>query len=294
MNLLNDLDWERWGIPAARILLILVMAWLAMHLLNRLERLVKERAVNRMGANDAARAATLARVVHYLVAVVIGVVAMMLVLSQVGISLAPILGAAGVVGLAIGFGAQSLVKDYFTGFFILFEDQIRTGDVVRIANISGSVEDITLRHVRLRDYEGTVHFVPNNLITTVSNMTREYANAVFEVRISYRDDIDTAMAIMHEVATQMRQDAPWKDLIQADLEMAGLERLDESAVVLRARIRTVASQQYGVRREYLRRLKAAFEHKGIQNPYPHVTMHNGPDTPAVPLRITTPEPQAAD
>ncbi|MDM0044450.1 mechanosensitive ion channel family protein [Variovorax dokdonensis] len=301
MNLINDIDWDRWGAPALtalRIFLILVLAWLAMRLLYRMVRLVRERAERHMGATEASRAATLARVVKYIIAVVIGAVAFMLVLGQIGISLAPILGAAGVVGLAIGFGAQSLVKDYFTGFFILLEDQIRTGDVVKVAGIAGGVEDITLRHVRLRDYEGTVHYIPNNLITTVSNMTRHFSNAVLEVGVGYRENVDEVMAVMHEVARQMREDTAWKDIILDDLEMAGLERLDQSAVVIRARLRTVASQQWGVRREYLRRMKAAFNAKDIELPFPHVTVYAGVDkdgaAPALPLNVMRPPRKAVE
>jgi small-conductance mechanosensitive channel len=301
MNLLNDIDWNRWGAPALtalRIVLILFMAWLAMRLLYRMVRLVSERAERHMGATESARAGTLARVFKYMITVVIGAIAFMLVLGQIGISLAPILGAAGVVGLAIGFGAQSLVKDYFTGFFILLEDQIRTGDVVKIAGIAGGVEDITLRHVRLRDYDGTVHYIPNNLITTVSNMTRHFSNAVLEVGVGYRENVDEVMAVMREVAKQMRDDSAWKDIILDDLEMAGLERLDQSAVVIRARLRTVASQQWGVRREYLRRMKAAFNEKNIELPLPHVTVYAGVDkdghAPALPLNVTRPPRKPAD
>ena len=199
----------------------------------------------------------------------------MLVLGELGVSLAPILGAAGVVGLAIGFGAQSLVKDYFTGFFILFEDQIRTGDVVTIAKISGAVEDITLRHVRLRDYDGNVHFIPNSLITTVTNMSRGFAHAVMDVGVAYRENVDEVMAEMHEVGRAMRADPAFRKLIVDDLEMAGVERLDQSAVVIRCRIKVAPLQQRTVRREYLRRVKSAFDAHGIEIPYP-----TSPSTPA--------------
>ena len=165
LDLVEDVNWERWSAPALsalRIVLIVAIAWVMITVLQRAVRMIRMRVEVRLDGSDGARrAATLGRVVRYLIALVVSAIATMLVLAEVGVSLAPILGAAGVVGLAIGFGAQSLVKDYFTGFFILFEDQIRTGDVVKIAGIGGSVEDITLRHVRLRDYDGNVHFVPN-------------------------------------------------------------------------------------------------------------------------------------
>jgi moderate conductance mechanosensitive channel len=195
------------------------------------------------------------------------------VLAEIGISLAPILGAAGVVGLAVGFGAQSLVKDYFNGFFILFEDQIRTGDVVKIASLSGVVEDITLRHVRLRDYEGNVHFVPNSLVTTVTNMSRSFAQAVVEVGVSCQENIDEVMSLMEEVGATLQDDPSLAGKILAGLEMAGVERFENGAVVLRCRFKVVPLQQWSVRREYLRRLKAAFDRADIKLHLPRLALY---------------------
>ncbi len=290
---IDAINWERWSGPAlsgVRIVLIVIIAWAAISALQRAVRVVRLRVEGRLDGTDSARRAeTLARVVRYLIALVISAVAVMLVLAEVGVSLAPILGAAGVVGLAIGFGAQSLVKDYFTGFFILFEDQIRTGDVVKIADIGGSVEDITLRHVRLRDYDGNVHFVPNGLITTVTNMSRSFAQAVMDVGVSYRENVDEVMVVMAEVGARLRADPDHAVRILGDLEMAGVERLDDSAVVLRCRFKVAPLQQWTVKREYLRHLKAAFDEKGIEIPFPHVTVYAGVGkdgaAPALPLRL---------
>jgi moderate conductance mechanosensitive channel len=293
VEFLQGLDWDRWSAPALsalRIVLIVVGAWISVAVLQRLVRGIRVRIANQIGGVDAARRAeTLGRVVRYLVALVISAVAVMLVLSEVGVSLAPILGAAGVVGLAIGFGAQSLVKDYFTGFFILFEDQIRTGDVVRIADIGGLVEDITLRHVRLRDYDGNVHFVPNGLITTVTNMSRLYAQSVMDVGVAYREDIDEVIELMKAVGRDMRADPRFKHALLDDLEMAGVERLDDSAVVLRCRFKVAPLEQWNVRREYLRRVKAAFDQAGVEIPYPHVTLYAGAGkhNPAPPFPVQT-------
>ncbi|MCY1210981.1 putative MscS family protein YkuT [compost metagenome] len=294
MQYLERIDWERWSGPAfagLRIVLIVAVAWITISLLQRMVRTVRLRIERRMGgAEGARRAETLGRVVRYLIALVISAIAVMLVLAEVGVSLAPILGAAGVVGLAIGFGAQSLVKDYFTGFFLLFEDQIRTGDVVKIAGIGGSVEDITLRHVRLRDYDGNVHFVPNGLITSVTNMSRSFAQAVVDVGVSYREDVDEVMKLMCKVASQLRADPQHSSRILADLEMAGVERLDDSAVILRCRFKVAPLQQWTVRREYLRRLKAAFDDQGIEIPFPHITLYAGAGkdgfAPTFPLRFS--------
>jgi small conductance mechanosensitive channel len=285
MNSLLDrfdaLDWSRWAGPAAaalRIVLIIVLAWVAAMVLQRLVNSARQHIATRLGGVDAVRRAeTLGQVVRYLVVLVVSAIAVMLVLDQVGVSLAPILGAAGVVGLAIGFGAQSLVKDYFSGFFILFEDQIRTGDVVRIADIGGLVEDVTLRHVRLRDYDGNVHFIPNGLISTVTNMSRGFANAVMDLGVAYREDVDEVFGVMRDVGRSMREDATFGPKILADLEIAGVERWDDSAVILRCRFKTAPLEQWSVKREFLRRAKRAFDDAGIEIPYPHLTVYAGSD-----------------
>lgn len=268
--------------------------------LQRVVRITRTRIQERLGGADSQRRAeTLGRVVRYLIAVVVGAVALMLVLSEVGISLAPILGAAGVVGLAVGFGAQSLVKDYFTGFFILFEDQIRTGDVVNVAGIGGLVEDVTLRHVRLRDYSGNVHFVPNGLITTVTNMGRGFAHSVIDVGVAYREDVDEVIAVMREVGAALRADEAFAPRILADLEIAGVEAWEDSSVKVRCRFKVAPLAQWEVRREYLKCLKKAFDERGIEIPFPHVTVYAGADkrgrAPPIPLHLVgRTEPARAD
>lgn len=302
MMVLERIDWQRWGGPAMsglRIVLIIAVAATSISMLQRLVRGVRARVAARMGGGPdiVRRAETLGRAIRYLIAVVISAVAIMLVLAEVGVSLAPVLGAAGVVGLAIGFGAQSLVKDYFTGFFILFEDQVRTGDVVKVADIGGLVEDVTLRHLRLRDYDGNVHFIPNSLITTVTNMSRHYAQAVIDLGVAYREDVDKVMEVMREVGAQMRAEPALGSKILADLEIAGVEQLADSAVVIRCRFKVLPLEQWTVRREYLRRIKAAFDAQGIEIPYPHLTLYAGaarPDaSPTPPFRVAVVEQAAS-
>ncbi|HQY08221.1 MAG TPA: mechanosensitive ion channel family protein [Burkholderiaceae bacterium] len=257
-----------------RIVLILLFAWILIAVLQRGIRALRIRIASRFDDREAVkRAETLGRVARYIVAVVVNLVAGMLVLGELGVSLAPILGAAGVAGLAVGFGAQSLVKDFFTGFFLLLENQIRQGDVVQLGEHAGLVEEVTLRYVQLRDYEGHVHIVPNGMITSVINMSRGHAQAVMDVGVSYTTDLDRAMAVMHEVARQMREDPAHCGRILDDLEMAGVERWDDSAVVLRARLRVAPLEQWTVRREYLKRLKLAFDRAGIEIPFPQLTVH---------------------
>ncbi len=259
---------------AARILGIVIGAWVLIGLAQKSIRALRVRIANRMDDREAVkRAETLGRVFRYLAAVVISLMAGMLVLSEFGVSVAPILGAAGVVGLAVGFGAQSLVKDYFNGFFLLLENQIRQGDVVRLGEHSGFVEEVTLRYVQLRDYDGNVHFVPNGSISTVVNMARGHAQAVMDVGVSYATDLDRAMSVMHQVANDLRLDPLHSARILGDLEMAGVDRWDDSAIVLRARFRVAPLEQWTVRREYMRRLKYAFDRAGIEIPFPQIALH---------------------
>lgn len=261
-------------IVALRIGVILLAAWWSTALVRRGIRLLRIRIAARFDDNEAIkRAETLGRVFRYLAAVVISLVAGMLVLSELGVSLAPILGAAGVVGIAVGFGAQTLVKDYFTGFFLLLENQIRQGDVVKLGEHAGLVEEMTLRYVQLRDYSGNVHFVPNGNISSVINMSRGYAQAVVDVGVAYGEDLSHVMQVMRDTAASLRQDEAFTKRILDDFELAGVERWDDSAVVLRGRFRVMPLEQWGVRREYLHRLKNAFDAAGIEIPYPHLKIY---------------------
>lgn len=278
LSFLDVTQWNHATQSSVRITVIIVVAWIAIGVLQRAIRLFRQRIAARLGDREAVkRAETLGRVFRYVVSVAVSLVAGMMVLSELGISLAPILGAAGIAGVAIGFGAQSLVKDFFSGFFILFEDQIRTGDVVRIANHSGLVEEITLRHTRLRDYDGNVHYVPNGMIDSVVNMSRGFAQAVMDIGVAYREDTDEVYAVMRQTARQMRADPEFAPRILDDLEIAGVDKWDNSAVVIRCRFKVIALEQWSVRREYLRRLKMAFDRGGIEIPFPHLTVYAGQD-----------------
>jgi moderate conductance mechanosensitive channel len=264
------------AMTSVRIALIVILAG-AVHLLcTRLIRGFRIRFMARIhDSEQVRRAETLARVFRYLTSVVVALVAGLLVLSELGVSVAPILGAAGVVGLAVGFGAQSLVRDYFTGFFLLLENQLATGDVVQVADKSGTVEDVTLRYLQLRDYEGNVHFIPNGLITTVTNMSRGYAYAVMDVGIAYREDVDKALEAMRTTAATMRSDAAFAAHILEEFEIAGVERMGDSGIYLRGRFKVQPLQQWDVRREYFRRLKRVFDEHGIEFPLPRMAVYTG-------------------
>ncbi len=272
--------WHEFGGVAAstlRIVGILIAAWIAIAVAQRSIRALRVRVSTRFDDREAVkRAETLGRVFRYLASVIITLVAAMLVLAELGVSVAPILGAAGVVGLAVGFGAQSLVKDYFTGFFLLLENQIRQGDVVKLGDHAGLVEEVTLRYVRLRDYDGNVHIVPNGMISAVVNMSRGFAQAVVDIGVGYAEDLDRVMDVMRVVGAALRSDAKFADRILDDLEVAGVERWDDSAVVIRARFRVAPLEQWTVKREYLKRLKGAFDEQGIEIPFPQLRVHAPP------------------
>lgn len=254
----------------ARVLLILLLAFLALRIVPRLLAKLREAVEKHQdSAEDGRRLQTLTRVVRYAFNVAVAVVTVLLILGEFGVSVAPMLGAAGIVGIALGFGAQSLVKDYFSGFFLLLENQIRVGDIVEASGKSGVVEELTLRYLRLRDYSGNVHYIPNGTISVVTNMSLGYANAVFDLGVAYAENLDRVIAVIETVGKELQQDPRFASLILDDLEIAGVEQLAESSVVIRGRIRTVPLEQFNVRREFLRRIKLAFDREGIEIPFPH-------------------------
>jgi small conductance mechanosensitive channel len=256
-----------------RIALILLLSIIAQGLVNRVTPRFREAIASRQESLEGIqRVRTLSRVLRYTLTVAVTVVTLMLVLGEFGISVAPLLGAAGVAGIAIGFGAQSLVKDYFTGFFLLLENQIRIGDVIDAGGKVGAVEELTLRYLRLRDYGGNVHYIPNSQITVVTNMSVGFAYAVIDLGVAYGENIDQVMQAMREVGAEMRRDDGFAAKILADLEIAGVDQWADSAVVIRCRFQVAPNEQWGVRREFLRRTKAAFDVQGIEIPFPHLKL----------------------
>ncbi len=273
-----------------RIVLILVIASFLLKFVGKGIFSLKDklRAKSADNLEEAKRIDTLARVIRYVATVVIGIVAAVEILHELGISIAPILAAAGVVGVAVGFGAQSLIKDYFTGFFLLLENQVRQGDVVDAGGKAGFVEEVTLRYIKMRDYSGNVHYVPNGTVSTVTNMSRGFAQSVIDVGVAYREDVDEVMKVMKEVGEDLRQDDVFGMKILDNMEMAGVDDLGNSSVVIRCRFKVLPLEQWTIRREYLRRIKHAFDARGIEIPFPHLTVYQGQgkDGSAPPLRIT--------
>jgi len=277
----NDLleKATEWFIASGlHILMILILAWVA----TRVARLVSNRLVlffthQRDDAEFQKRAHTLGEVVRYVMVLAISTVAAMTILRELGINIGPVLAAAGIVGLAVGFGAQSLVKDVISGFFILMEDQIRVGDVVEIAGKGGLVEKVNLRTTVLRDVAGNVHYIPNGQISVVTNMTKEYSRYVFDIGVAYRENVDEVIEIIREVDAGLRNDPGFKNDILEPIEILGLDRFADSAVIIKARTTTLPIQQWRIGREFNRRIKKVFDERNIEIPFPHVKLYMGQD-----------------
>jgi small conductance mechanosensitive channel len=259
-----------------RILLVLILTWVASRLVKlavgRFRDRLKERSPD---LETAKRADTLCAILRGVALVVLLAVCGMVVITQLGVNLGPLLAAVGIGGLAIGFGAQNLVRDVISGFFILLEDQVRVGDVVQLDGQGGLVEAVTLRHIRLRDLAGTVHYFPNGSIGRVANMTKEFSYYVIDMGIAYREDADRVMEVMRRVADEMRGEEPWSLDILEPLEVLGVDKFADSAMVIRARIKTRPIRQWAAGREFNRRIKKAFDEARIEIPFPHRTLFWG-------------------
>ena len=242
-----------------------MVAWLLQALAARLIRIFRGYMAKRTTAADELRRIdTVGSAFRYFASVVVVLVAGMLILNELGISIAPILATAGVAGIAIAFGAQSLIKDYFTGFFLLIEDQIRQGDVVEIVGKAGEVEEVTLRYVRLRDGEGYVHFVPNGEIKAVVNRTRTYAYANIDAGVPDDADVEAIYRAMREVGAALRADPGFAPIILGEVEVLGVERWELWGMMLRCRLKVLPHERDRVRREFTQRLAQEFQKRGLK------------------------------
>ncbi len=277
---LDKIAWEDVLITSAKVLLILVLFWIASMIakfaLRQLEkRLVKHSPDQAIAAESAKRAETLVGLLRQGVLIMLWILAGLVVLQQIGVAVGPILASACVLGLAIGFGAQNLVRDIISGFFIILEDQVRVGDVAIVNGTGGLVERINFRTLVLRDLSATVHVFPNGAINTLSNMTKEWSAYVFDIGVAYKEDVDKVIALMREVGEGMREDEHFGALMIDDIELFGLDAFGDSAVVIKGRLKTAPIKQWEVGREFKRRIKYAFDHAGIEIPFPHRSLYFG-------------------
>ena len=222
-----------------------------------------------------ARTRTLLNVARNALLVVITIVSSLMVLSELGVNIAPLLAGAGVIGLAVGFGAQRLVQDVITGVFILFQDLMSVGDVVKLGDTAGLVESLSIRTVRLRDLSGTVHTIPFSAITTVSNLTEDFSYYVFDVGIAYREDVDAVIDLLRQIGSELREDKKIGPLLLDNIEIFGVDAFGDSAVVIKGRLKTLPIQQWTVGRAFNRLLKIRFDEAGIEIPFPHRTLYFG-------------------
>lgn len=285
----NQIDWGQiteiistWlitTVPAMILVLILGMIALKLwsFLINKIQKVLLLRAVkdSKSGLEEEKRINTLLDILKVTGKIVIWAMLIMILLLQINIEVAPLIASLGVLGLAFGFGAQELVRDFVTGFFILLENHIRVGDVAVINGTGGLVENIGLRTTVLRDLSGVVHIFQNGKINSLSNMTKEWSAMVFDIGIAYKEDTDVAVSIIKEVGEQLQKEDGYKDLILEPIEVFGVDAFGDSAVIIKSRIKTLPIQQWVVGREFRRRLKKVFDKRGIEIPFPHSKIYWG-------------------
>jgi small conductance mechanosensitive channel len=267
---------------AVRIVGIWLLAWLALALVRlvaaRIEAAVNDQNDSYTTAREK-RGRTISLLVRGVGRVVVFVGAVLLTLN-IFMNIAPILGATAILGLAVSFGAQSLVKDVITGFFMLLEDQFGVGDVIEAAGKSGSVESLSLRVVKLRGLDGTLHIIPNGEITSVSNMTRGWSRAVLEIGVSYDADLDKALAAFRDEARIFSERPEWQAKLDAPLEVPGIEKLAADSVVIRVLAQTRPGLQWDVARAFRLAIKKRLDEEGIDIPFPQQTVHLRVGSPA--------------
>ena len=257
------------GIKILGILItLLILSQMSRWIMKWMEKFVPEK--DPLQASEARkRAHTLGNILRHALLIFLTFVAILMILGELGIHLGPLLATAGVGALAIGFGAQSVVKDVISGFFIILENQYRIGDAIEVAGVSGLVESVNLRKTVLRDLEGKVHFIPNGEIKIVSNLSKEWSRSVLDVNISYSEDVDQVINLLSQIGRELEAEEPYKGAILEPLRILGVERFGESQLVIRLMVKTVPLKQWDVGRELRRRIKNRFDEKGIQIPYPY-------------------------
>ena len=287
----NLLEWAIHQLPP--IIILIVVTWIVLRMnkvfIKRLKngmlkRLHKKQQDTELQESEK-RIETLLRILRSVLRVIILGIFIMILLKKFSVDIGPILAGAGILGLAVGFGAQELVRDYIGGFFILLENQIRVGDFAIINGTGGMVENINLRTTTLRDLSGTTHTFQNGKVNTISNMSMDWSAITLDIGVAYKEDVDEVMKIMKQVGDDLKNDEKFKDVILEPLEIFGLNEFADSALVFKARMKTQPLQQWAVGREYRRRLKKAFDANGIEIPFPHTTVYWGEKIDPLKLKI---------
>ncbi len=278
LQILGKINFELVLNKVMHISIIFVAVWIGSKMLKKLLArfhifLVQRGIASGESVTESSkRIETLMFLLRQAVYILLWVTVGLMIIKEAGIEIGPVLAGAGIVGLAVGFGGQNLVKDVISGFFLILENQVRIGDVVSINGTSGLAEQINFRTIVLRDLAGVVHIIPNGSITSLSNMTHGWSAYVFDIGIAYHEDPDKVISILKKTGAQLRQEDQYKDLIIEDPEIFGVDKLGDSAVVIKGRIKTKPIHQWEVGREFLRRVKHAFDEQNIEIPYPQTTI----------------------
>lgn len=299
-KLINSLFWtellgnlQTWLIrELPGLLIIILVALIVMRLIKFTINKVKRTLIKRADEDENVdtqevekRINTLMGITYGVARIIIFAVLIMIILVKFGVNIGPILASAGIVGLAVGFGAQELVRDYISGFFMLLENQVRVGDVAIINGTGGLVEKIELRTITLRDLSGVVHIFQNGKVNTISNMTKEWSAIVLDIGVAYKEDVERVMKIIKDVGDELQSDPEFTDKIIAPIEVMGLDSFGDSALVIRARIKTKPIQQWFTGREFRKRLKKVFDRENIEIPFPHRTVYWGEEINPLKLDI---------
>ena len=286
-----DINLSDEGIRLVRIIGITVGAYVLLKIINlavvQMERLVDDSDLSSMSEAEK-RAKTLGKIINSAGFVLVVGVALMMILSEFGMNIMPIITGAGIAGLAVGFGAQNLVRDIISGFFLILEDQIRVGDVVKINGTGGSVEAIKLRTTVLRDLEGIVHIFPNGEIKEVANLTKEFSYFVLNMGVAYKESVDEVMEVLKGIGEELIKDTDFSSLILEPIEILGVDSFDDSQVTIKLRIKTLPLKQWTVGRELRRRIKNTFDSRGIEIPFPHVSVYFGEASKPFDLAMRSP------
>ncbi len=274
-----------------RICLLLLFTWVAVKVihksLQRLEKhLIKQsKNTEEPPSESQKRVETIVRLIKQAVLLALWITVGLVILKEIGVEVAPIIASVGVVGLAVGFGAQNLVRDVISGFFIILENQIRVGDVAIINGTGGLVEKINFRTTVLRDLGGVVHIFPNGTISTLSNLTNEWSAYIFDIGVAYKENTDHVIEIMQSAGQEMKKDEKYGSLMLEEPEIFGVDKFGESSVVIKGRIKTKPIRQWEVGREFLRRIKQAFDRNKIEIPFPHRSIYFGEQSQAFNLKL---------
>ena len=257
------------------LVVVIVLIWLLNAISRNLEKVILKRSDALHDKEAQKRVKTLMSIGRGIMRLILWAIFALILLKRIGIEIGPIIASAGIAGIAIGFGAQELIRVFLAGFFVLLDNQIRTDDIVVINGTTGVVEKIELRTIRLRDHSGVVHIFQHGKVNTLSNMTKEWSALVFEIGVAYKEDVDTVIAIMKSVGEDLEKDSRFSGNILEPISILGVEQFANSSLQLKVRIKTQTGEQWQTRREYMRRLKYAFDKKGIEIPFPHTTLYWG-------------------